>query len=156
MPETNDDASSRGIYSVLNRLIGIVGWILFVPIFSMFTLIGFYIWSVFERSSNSMAAAEDIKEMLATFWQNVKPIAVDILASVVPILILLVVVGLLKWASPEKWFNAENLKDNLPSVIALIVIVTVCILAVSGNTIPHTLNSIGLVVIGYYFGKVKA
>lgn len=156
MSETNGEASNQGIYSVLHRLLSIVGWILFVPIFSMVVLIGFYVWSILERSANSLAAANDIKEMLATFWQNVKPIAVDILACVVPVLILLVVVGLLKWASPEKWFNAENLKENLPSVIALVVIVTVCILAIAGNAIPHTLNSIGLVVIGYYFGKVKA
>ena len=155
MSETGQDASSKGLYSVIHSLLNIVWLIIFIPVISMISLVGFYIWSIFERSDKSLEASRDIRSMLAGFWENVNPVAGSVLKAIVPIVILLVVVGLLKWFTPEKLFNSEGLKDNLPSLMALVVIVTICIVAISGNVIPHELSSIGLVVIGYYFGKVK-
>ncbi|EKT4481564.1 hypothetical protein QEM02_001649 [Pseudomonas putida] len=150
------ESTESSFYRVLHRLINIVGLVILVPILSVFTLVGFYIWSVFERSSNSIEASQDLERVLIKLWESLRPIAETVLAAVVPILILVVVIGLVKWMAPEKWFNAEKIVENLPSVIALIVILTVCILALASQSIPSTLNSIGLVVIGYYFGKVKA
>jgi hypothetical protein len=101
------------------------------------------------------AAAEQTQSLLLNIWQNVTPIAQAALRVVAPVLLILgalIVVAYLarRGATP---FDLSRITSDLPSFLAVIIIMTICLLPLSGLGVPDVLNNIALVVVGFYFGK---
>ncbi len=42
---------------------------------------------------------------------------------------------------------------DLPSFLAVVIVITICLLSLAGLEVPGVLNNVALVVVGYYFGK---
>jgi hypothetical protein len=71
--------------------------------------------------------------------------------------VLILLVGLVilaylsaKGAAP---FDLSKITGDLPSTLALVIILTICLLPLAGSDVPSVLNNIALVVVGFYFGK---
>ena len=67
---------------------------------------------------------------------------------------------LLRWLlfTPQSSSLTRKIQDSLtdvPSLIAIVVIATVCLLPFLRVTVPEVLSNIALVIIGFYFGTVR-
>ena len=151
-----DQQSNTNVYDVLNRLLGIVSTIVFIPIIVLLVLSVGYLFTVFGTFESGQAGSQiEIKQTLISVWESLIPLARQALSILLPIIILVLLVGAVKWVLPSGTFNLDVLKDNLTSVLAVIVVGTVCVLPLLGQEIPIVLTNIALVVVGYYFGRLK-
>jgi hypothetical protein len=106
---------------------------------------------------NEAAAAQMLQVLILKLWEQTAPYVAQFIHLVSPIVILLFALGVLhrlgrEGATP---FDTSKLLADLPSVLALVIIVTICLLPLSGIEVPEVLNNIALVVVGFYFGKRK-
>ncbi len=149
------------VYKLANRIIGILGTIVALSILIFLFLVGTYLWLVIseEPGNTSKAhAAEQIQQVMFTMWDKFIPISEKILHVVAPVIIMLLAISALfalsrSGASP---FDLSKVASDIPSVIALLIIITICLLPLAGFAIPDVLNNVALVVVGFYFGKRKA
>jgi uncharacterized membrane protein len=105
--------------------------------------------------SGAPAAADQTQSLLLSVWQGVMPVAETALRVVAPVLLILgalIVVAYLTrhGAAP---FDLSRVTSDLPSFLAVLIILTICLLPLSGLEVPSVLNNIALVVVGFYFGK---
>lgn len=146
-----------GIYTILSRVIGLIGTILLAPIILFLALGAGYVMALsgmfYEASPH---AASEIKILIFDLWRTLLPLAQQALSLVGPILILVVVVGLVKWLAPSEKLSLKPVAENLPAVLAVIILGSICILPVMGREIPGIMSNIALVIVGFYFGKVHA
>ncbi|MCB5226907.1 hypothetical protein JAO78_008770 [Alishewanella sp. 16-MA] len=144
------------VYDVLNRLLGIVSTIVFIPVIVLLVLSAGYLFAVFGMLDGTQVGQHtEIKQTLMSVWESLIPIAREALSILLPVIVLVLLVGAVKWVLPTGTLNVEILKDNLTSIIAIIVLGTICILPLLGKEIPVVLTNIALVIIGYYFGKLN-
>ena len=103
-------------------------------------------------------ALSDIERVMLSMWDKLVPIGQQVLRFVAPVvIILLAVLGLRTLArSGAAPFDVSKFTSDLPSALALIIIITICLLPLAGVGIPDVLNNIALVVVGFYFGKREA
>jgi len=143
--------------ALLHRLIGLVGTILWLGFFLVLAFGGAYLYFVLNPQgfSGASEAAENARSLLLEIWKSVSPIAVVALRVVAPVLLMLGALVLIAFlarrgASP---FDLAKLTSDLPSLLAIVIILTICLLPLSGLDVPDVLNNIALVVVGFYFGK---
>ncbi|ENP8453035.1 hypothetical protein ACEI30_004516 [Vibrio parahaemolyticus] len=140
-----------GIQTVLLKLISLVGAILFIPlIFLLILSIGYIV----TLASGDAHAANELKTLTIDIWKAVVPVADKSLSIVSPILVLLIVGTVISWFKPNNSINLGVLTENLPSILAIFVLGSLCILPLMGEEIPNELGNIALVVVGFYFGKL--
>ncbi|CCG97170.1 hypothetical protein; putative membrane protein [Marinobacter nauticus ATCC 49840] len=72
-----------------------------------------------------------------------------------PILVLLIVVVGIKMFIPASDESGQKIQvlSDLPSVLALIIIGSICVLPFAGYGVPDVLQNVALVVVGFYFGR---
>jgi hypothetical protein len=145
-----EDQDNKNIYDILYKLLNIIGTILSIPIILIVIFAVTYLVATF----NDLQAATEIKSMMISLWQNLLPIIYKSLSILWPILVLIISIGLIKWFIAKKSeINFLTLKDNLTTILALTVILSICILPFTGMEVPSSLSNIALIIIGFYFGK---
>jgi hypothetical protein len=85
-------------------------------------------------SAARATALVDIERVMSAMWERLIPIGLQVL----------------------KLVALSKITSDLPSALALIVIITICLLPLAGVAVPDVLNNIALVVVGFYFGKREA
>lgn len=146
-----------GLSKVLLGLISVVKVALYIPLFLTISLSAGYILAVIGVIDEGRGdAAQEIKRTLISIWEGLIPVAIKSLEILLPVITLMMVIGVLKWIIPSGSFSVEKIKDNLPALLALIVISTISVLPLLGANIPLTLGNMAMVIVGYYFGKLKS
>ena len=151
------DPALDAAYSLLNRLIGLVSLIIGLSFLLVFALAVAYVYFALNPDgfSGASAAAEQVRVLLTNVWSAVLPIATAIIRLAAPILILLVGLVILAYLSSKQAapLDLSKVTSDLPSTLALVIILTICLLPLAGFDVPAVLNNIALVVVGFYFGK---
>jgi len=156
MDNQQEHIDNRNIYDVLLKIISIIGYIVLLPILLFVILaIGYVVVVSGSIEGVSPNAAADIKNTIIDIWKTLLPIAANALSIISPIIVLLVLTGVAHKFLPTKEFTLSGVTQNLPSILAIVVILTICLLPILGMEIPNILGNIALVVVGYYFGKLK-
>ena len=76
-----------------------------------------------------------------------------------PILQFIIVIVLLRWllfsnqGRLSKQF--QNIVRDIPSVIAVLVVGTLCLITILGMSIPDAISNVALVIVGFYFGQER-
>jgi hypothetical protein len=98
-----------------------------------------------------------VADILISLWREMLPYIGRFVQLIAPVFVLLFFLGILHRLSSvgNSSFDVSKFIGDLPSVLALIIIVTICLLPIAGFGIPDVLNNIALVVVGFYFGKRK-
>ncbi len=154
--QKNDvDETSKHLFHLADKVIGLlylVVWILAVIIIALLIAYGVLLLNPDDKSSASIA---QLQILIISFWEKISGYIGSFVRLVAPIFILLFALGILHKLGKQGVLpiNAENLFGDLPSVLALIIIVTICLLPLSGIAVPDVLSNIALVVVGFYFGK---
>lgn len=156
MNEEIGKEKSLGVYEILSKVISLIGTILLVPVILFFILGTGYLLALSGMFNEaSPHAVSEIKKLILELWRTLLPLAQQSLSLIGPILILVVVVGLVKWLAPSDKLSLKPVADNLPAVLAVIILGSICILPVMGREIPGVMSNIALVVVGFYFGKLN-
>ena len=114
-------------------------------------LVGAYLYFILnpDHFTGASAAAEHTQSLLLNIWQGLIPSAETALRVVAPVILILgalIVVAYLasRAATP---FDFSRITSDLPSFLALLIILTICLLPLSGLEVPTALNNIALVVV---------
>ena len=102
-----------------------------------------------------LSAASTVQSIMMEVWRALLPIANEAISILSPILVLLILAGIVRWIAPPEKLNLANITENLPAFLAVFIVATICLLPLLGMEIPNVLSNIALVVVGYYFGKLK-
>ncbi|MDD3597368.1 hypothetical protein [Sulfuricurvum sp.] len=144
------------IYNVLSKVISLIGTILIVPIIIFFILSAGYVIALTNyNDQQSKYMSSEIKMLIFDLWKSLFPLAEHALSIIGPILILVIIVGIIKWLVPIEKISLRSISDNLPSILAILIIGSISILPVMGQEIPSVMSNIALVVVGFYFGKLQ-
>ncbi|QBM16074.1 hypothetical protein MARI_01540 [Marinobacter sp. JH2] len=147
--------SVHGIQDILSKIVSIVVWVVAVPLL-LLILLGFgYLLALGGVLDASPNAANELSALISTIWGKVIPLGESALRLLAPFLVLLVVLAGIKMFSAASDENDEKVQvfSDLPSVLALIIIGSICILPFAGYGVPEVLQNVALVVVGFYFGK---
>ncbi|MDN5059123.1 hypothetical protein [Aliarcobacter butzleri] len=156
MPEEQPKEVEKNIYDVLHRIVGIVGTIVFIPVIVIIILaLGYLLIILGLINEISPSAASTIQSTMMEVWRALLPIANKAISVLSPILVLLILAGIVRWIAPPEKLNLANITENLPAFLAVFIVATICLLPLLGMEIPNVLSNIALVVVGYYFGKLK-
>jgi hypothetical protein len=135
----------------------LVGTIVILGFLLVFGLVATYMYFSInpDNSPGATESATRVEALLATIWQQLLPIGNAILRLAAPVLILLMGIVVLAYlgrrgASP---LDIKKITGDLPSVLALVIILTICLLPIAGVEVPAALSNIALVVVGFHFGK---
>lgn len=154
------DAGGRALEvagDLLRRLIGLVTIIVVLAFLLVVCLASAYIYFVLNPDgfSGASAAAAQTQSLLLNIWGAVTPIAATVLRVVAPVVLILgafIVVAYLTRRSAAP-IDFSRIASDLPSLLAIVIVLTICLLPLSGLEVPSALNNIALVVVGFYFGK---
>jgi hypothetical protein len=143
----------------VNRVITTLQWIVIPPIILAMILTLIYFVSLLDTNAPT-PAHEEFRNQLGSFLQQFSPalgrFALAIWAFLAPILSLIVIIVILRWFlfSPRYDLSRQlgGLVRDVPSLIAIVVLVTMCVLPLVRADIPQSLGNIALVIIGFYFG----
>lgn len=152
---TNKKDVGYHLFHLADRIIGLLYLVIWIVAFIVIGLLIFYGVLIFNPEMDTNSGAQQLQALIVSLWEKVGGYLANFVSLVAPIFILIFALGVLhrlgkEGASP---FNAEKLLADLPSVLALIIIVTICLLPLSGIGVPDVLSNIALVVVGFYFGK---
>jgi hypothetical protein len=146
------------IYKLASRVISILTIIVFLAVLAFLILLGAYIYALVKMDPAAGGRADalvNLERVMFTMWDKLVPIGAAVLKVVAPVLIILLALLLLRTlarvgATP---FDLGKVTSDLPSTLALVIVITICLLPLAGLGIPDVLNNIALVVVGFYFGK---
>ena len=156
MPKEQPKEVEKNIYDILHRIIGIVGTIVLIPVILIVILAFGYLFIIFGVIDGiPLSAASTVQSIMMEVWRALLPIANEAISILSPILVLLILAGIVRWISPPEKLNLANITENLPAFLAVFIVATICLLPLLGMEIPNVLSNIALVVVGYYFGKLK-
>ena len=136
---------------LVNRLIGLLYWVIVPSVLLMVGTSIVYIYLSFTTpfGNQSGLVIDTMIDLAKVLWSAITPI------------VLITILGtLVKWIL----FSAQGTKfssrimgvlSDVTSLIAAIVIATVCLLPLLRISIPEALGNIALVIIGFYFGSEK-
>lgn len=110
----------------------------------------------FFKNPTIISGAEGL--VMTNLWDKFQHLANVALNAVSTVLILLVALVSVKWliTSPSSKLDISRAVSDLPSILALIVIITISLLSLARIDIPGVISNIALVIVGFYFGKAKA
>lgn len=154
MTDTTTEGHLFRLADRIISLITLVVWLLAIIVIGLLLAYGFIIIQV---PSPNNAVAMEIQMLILKLWEQTAPYVAQFIRLVAPIVVLLFALGVLQRLGKEGAlpFDTSKLLSDLPSVLALVIIVTICLLPLSGIAVPEVLNNIALVVVGFYFGKRK-
>lgn len=140
------------------RIISLLGWIFFLTFFAFAVFTGAYFYVLFEIPPDDRRRTEAlplIEHTVTTIWEKLLPIGEVALRIIAPVIVLLLAVGVLHLLARrgETPFEISKLITDFPSLLALLIVVTICLLPLSGLPVPDVLNNVALVIVGFYFGK---
>lgn len=164
-PRVDELRTAESIHHVIGvvdrlggRVINLLGWVLFLTFFAFAVFTGGYYYVLFEidiKDPRRASALDAIQKIVLAVWDKILPIGETALRVIAPVIVLLLATGLLlvlarRGANP---FDFSKVVTDLPSLIALLIVITICLLPLSGLPVPDVLNNVALVVVGFYFGK---
>jgi hypothetical protein len=156
MENQQEYIENKNVYDVLLKIVGIVGNVVLLSIFLFIILaVGYVVLVSGCIQGVSPNAAAEVKNTIMEIWKTLIPITANALSVISPIIVLLVLAGIAHKFFPAKEYALSGITQNLPSILAIVVILTICLLPILGMEIPNILGNIALVVVGYYFGKLK-
>ncbi len=156
--ENDLTAIASPVSTLTEKVISILWLIVFLSMMTFITLILVYLY-VLLASDLSADRREDalskISHLAFEIWDKLAPFGQDLLRFAAPVVVIFLALLALRTlirsgAAPAALASAVS---DLPSILALIIIVTLCILPLAGISIPTELNNVALVVVGFYFGK---
>jgi hypothetical protein len=160
LEEAGSEPALRVAHQLLNRLIGLVTTIVLLGFLLVVGLIVAYLYFALNpyRLDGSSEAASQARSLLLSIWEGILPIAGTVLRVVAPVLLILGALVLLAYLSRQGSTRVDfsRLTGDLPSFLAIVIILTLCLLPLAGLSVPDVLNNIALVVVGFYFGKREA
>jgi len=134
--------------------------IVMLGFFLVLSLVAAYLYFVLNPGgfSGAPAAAAQTQSLLLNIWQGVTPIAGTALRVVAPVILILGALIFITYLARRgtTLFDLSRVASDLPSFLAVLIILTICLLPLSGLEVPSVLNNIALVVVGFYFGKRDA
>lgn len=145
---------------LVNRVITTLQLIVVPPVLLVVILTLVYFLSLLVSPSES-SGREEFRSQLSLLLQQFSPaagrFATEIWSFLAPILSLVVIVVILKWLLFSSKDSAlregvGSMVRDVPSLIAIIVLVTLCLLPVVRVDVPQPLSNIALVIVGFYFG----
>lgn len=142
---------TRSIVHILGAIVGLV-FILFL------LLAGGYLYALLgsEREGYVRSeAASHIQTLMLSLWDKIIPIASGILSIVAPVVIISLAIIAVRALSKGRSgpLNLAGIVTDLPSLVAVLIVVAICLLPLAGLRVPEVLNNIALVVVGFYFGR---
>ncbi len=155
------DGIIQAVYRLAHRIVGILATIVVLTLLVFAVLVGVYVYLLLSGEAYRQSAADSlprIEALIFNLWDKLMPIGQTVLHVVAPIVLILLVVALVLALSKSKAapFELQKIVSDLPSFLAVLIVVTICILPVSGLAVPDVLNNVALVVVGFYFGKRTA
>jgi hypothetical protein len=153
-----DVSTEEHLFHLADRVIGLITLVVGLLALVVVGLLAAFFYLLFQpQGANDGAAAQMLQVLILKLWEQTAPYVAQFIHLVSPIVILLFALGVLHRLGKEGAtpFDSSKLLADLPSVLALVIIVTICLLPLSGIEVPEVLNNIALVVVGFYFGKRK-
>ena len=165
LPSSEREATPE-LFSLLNRVINLL-FILIAPlVVSILGLIATLVWVTLtsgsspapNQFSNRSESAQVIQTQINSLLPPLETLTQTVWRFIAPLLAFCVVLAIVKWVFLTKGlesFRARLLQTNwdVTSIIAVMVLFTICLIPLMGNTIPEPIANIGLVVVGFYFGS---
>ena len=151
------DPALEVAHRIVDRIVGIVTIIVVLAFVLLAGLVAVYVWFTVNPAAdtNASVVAAQVLTLLTTLWGQLVPLATSVVRIVAPVLIILVAMILLRALSRRSAtpLDLRRITSDLPSVLALVIIATICVLPLSGLAVPDVLSNVALVVVGFYFGK---
>ena len=143
------------LFTLASQIIGLAQLVIVLLFVIVIGLLLFYAYLIMQPTELMGGAASQLSELIRSLWSEVTPYVSAFLRLIAPVFILLFALGVLyrlsqTGASP---FDVSKLFSDLPSLLALIIIITICLLPLAGLAVPEVLSNVALVVVGFYFGK---
>jgi hypothetical protein len=151
----------------VSRIISLLYLVVFVPLFlwaflTVITFIGIISPATFSFDGQAMSPQSQQQAM--EFVKNLSPFTSEfanrLWSFLAPILSIIITVVLLRWLL----FSGKNngiskrlggMVKDVPSLIAVVVIITLCLLPLLNTEVPAALSNIALVIVGFYFGTER-
>lgn len=149
------DNAGDNIYQLADKVLSIVQLIVVAFILLVLGLVVFYCYLLISPEIEG-SSPEAVLTLLSTLWQSVSGYVARFAALIAPVFILLFGLGVFLKLSDSKVDLSEGILSDLPSVLALIIIVAICLLPFANIEIPQVLSNVALVVVGFYFGKRRS
>jgi hypothetical protein len=152
----NSDTGSQ-LFHLADRIIGLIQLVILLLILIVVGLLIFYGYVITQPQEVMGGAAGELRELILGLWRDVTPYVTRFASLAAPVFVLIFALAVLHrlgrlGASP---FEPTQVMNDLPSTLALVIIVTICLLPLAGLPVPDVLNNVALVVVGFYFGKRK-
>lgn len=178
VPESNSQDEALFPLQFLNRIISLLWFVIGVPLFVWVVLavISFGVTlspalspsNVYgdgqsatpQANTAQSAALKDAVDFVKQLSPFSSDFAKQLWTFLAPILSIIVIVVLIRWvlfsgsSNPTTKRLGGMLRD-VPSLIAVVVIVTLCLLPLLSAEIPAALSNIALVIVGFYFGTER-
>ena len=121
-------------------------------------LVGGYFYILLQMPESDLRRADAlsrIEQTMLSVWDKLIPIGTIALRVIAPVIVLMVALGVLRVLSRKgaQPFEPSKFVWDLPSLIAILIVLAICLLPLSGLEVPEVLNNVALVVVGFYFGK---
>jgi hypothetical protein len=150
----SDDAdvdSHHPAVRVVNRLITLLSWILIPPVL-VGTLGGACLFTYAVVTEGPGGGSSGLLQSLAAVGPGIAELAKGLWSVLAPV-ITIVVLTFLWRAIRHRTSGQLDFVRDVPALIAVAVIITVCMLPVLRLVIPEPLANIALVIVGFYFGN---
>jgi hypothetical protein len=140
------------------RVLSLIGWIVFLTFFVFILLVGGYFYVLLQMPESDIRRSDSlsrIQETMMSVWDRIIPIGSTALRVIAPVIVLMVALAILQILSKKSAqpLDLSKFVNDLPSLIALLIVTAICLLPLSGLVVPEVLNNVALVVVGFYFGK---
>lgn len=149
-PQTTSE--SDGTYTVLNKIVSIFAVIVYTIIFVFLILLVIFGYQMirFPTEGGNLV----MTTVSTDFWAKFLPLANMVLTAMGTALIVLVAFASARLLiTPSTRLDLSRIISDFPSLIAIIVIITISLLSLIKIGIPDVLSNIALVIVGFYFGK---
>ena len=143
------------LFKLADRVIGLITLTVWLLVLIVVGLLIFYGYLITQPAEITKGATIELRELVTSLWEQVTPYVAQFIHLVAPAFVLLFALGVLhrlkeRGATP---FDTSKIFADLPSLFALLIVITICLLPLSGFGVPDVLNNVALVVVGFYFGK---
>ena len=137
-------------------MVGILSMVIGFAMLVLVVLIVAYIASLsmaVDQPSIRETVTRPIEDISLKLWDRVLPIGQTIITILAPILVFLLAIVEADKLLPCRELSVARVTSDLPSVLALLIVATICLLPLAGVAVPNVLGNVALVVVGFYFGK---
>jgi fumarate reductase subunit D len=148
--------SLSAFHDLARRIIGILSMIIGFAMLVLVILIVAYVTSLFlavDQPSIRETVTRPLEDSSLKLWDKVLPIGQTIITILAPILVLLLAIVAADKLLRGRERGVARITSDLPSVLALLIVATICLLPLAGVAVPNVLGKVALVVVGFYFGK---